>query len=192
MRLVMKGRYYGFHDPLTERPGTSKRGWACLATESHANPMEMPTEARMDERRFQVVLSRRQRYEFAARYDDPALPELRLDEAPPLGEGHGPNAARVLGAAVGNCLAASLLFCLSKARVDVGDLDVNVNGTITRNPEGRARVGELRVRLSPSVPEGSRERLDRCLGLFEDFCMVSASVRQGITIHVEVAPTVRP
>jgi uncharacterized OsmC-like protein len=145
----------------------------------------------MDERRFQVTLSRRRQYEFAARYDDPRMPELLLDEPPPLGGGGGPNAARVLGAALGHCLAASLLSCLGKGRVDVGDLEVRVDGTVTRNEQGRLRIGNLQVTLAPSVPAGARERLSRCVDLFEDFCVVTASVRQGIPVHVQVTPTER-
>jgi organic hydroperoxide reductase OsmC/OhrA len=143
----------------------------------------------MDERHFSVELTRDRSYAFTARFDDPDLGELKLDESPPLGARHGPNPTRVLGAAVGHCLASSLLFCLSKARVDVSDLTVRVNGTVTRNDAGRLRITDLRVTLVPAVRSAERERFGRCVGLFEDFCIVTSSVRGGIPIHVEVEPT---
>ena len=46
-----------------------------------------------------------------------------------------------MGAAVGNCLAASLLFCLEKARVPVTDIRARVEGYVVRNESGRLRVG---------------------------------------------------
>jgi organic hydroperoxide reductase OsmC/OhrA len=116
-------------------------------------------------------------------------PAVLLDEPPPLGRGGGPNPTRMLGVAVGACLSASLLFCLGKARVDVAAFETTVEGTVARNDEGRLRISELRVTLSPAVREADRERMQRCLGLFEDFCTVTASVRRGVPIHVEVAPT---
>jgi organic hydroperoxide reductase OsmC/OhrA len=142
----------------------------------------------MDGQRFAVTLSRQAGFTFAARYDGD-WPALTLDESPPLGEGRGPNAPRLLGAAVGHCLASSLLFCLGKARVPVEDLSVKVDGTVGRNDEGRLRITELRVTIVPTVPAGDRDRMQRCLGIFEDFCTVSASVRKGIPIHVEVTPS---
>ena len=48
------------------------------------------------------------------------------------------------------------------------------------------RIGSLRVRLSPDVPPADRERMGRCLELFEDFCIVTESVRQGINVEVAV------
>lgn len=144
----------------------------------------------MDERHFRVTLARRQAYEFLATFDEPDQ-QLLLDEPAPLGGGRSPNAARVLGAAVGNCLAASLLFCLGKARVDVGDLDVTVDGTVARNDRGRLRIAELKVTLAPSIRPADRERLSRCRDLFEDFCLVTQSVRSGLTVHVDVSPTDR-
>lgn len=143
----------------------------------------------MEERHFAVTLSRRQDYEFTVAFDEGYATDLAIDEPPPLGAGHGPNASRVLGAAVGHCLAASLLFCLGKARVTVADLGVRVDGTIARNDAGRFRITGLNVRLSPTVTAADRERINRCVALFEDFCIVTGSVRQGISVHVEVTPT---
>lgn len=142
----------------------------------------------MEQRQFAVTLARQDGYAFHAAFDLPGLPPLALDEPPPLGENRGPNATRVLGAAIGHCLAASLLFCLSKARVEVGHVAVRVTGTVTRNDEGRLRVGDLRVALAPTVRPSDRERIARCLELFEEFCIVTGSVRRGIPVQVEVVP----
>jgi organic hydroperoxide reductase OsmC/OhrA len=142
----------------------------------------------MEGRHFSVTLSRQQGYTFAAQCDGD-WPPLTLDEPAPLGDGQGPDASRVLGAAVGHCLASSLLFCLGKARIPVDGLSARVEGAVARNDEGRLRITELRVTLTPAVSGSDQDRMQRCLDLFEDFCTVSASVRRGIPIHVDVTPS---
>jgi len=111
---------------------------------------------------------------------------LVTDEPPPLGKGAGPNPGRLLAAAIGNCLASSLLFCLQKARVDVHRVDAVVDMTVARNPDGRLRIQGVSVRLAPEVPAEARERMGRCLELFESFCTVTESVRRGIDVKVSV------
>lgn len=143
----------------------------------------------MDAQHFHVTLSRRDAYVFAAGFDNADWPEVRVDEPAPVGGGTGPNATRLLGVAVGSCLAASLLFCLGKARVHVHDFEVRVDGTVARNDAGRMRIMELRVMLAPGIRDAERDRMQRCLMLFEDFCTVTASVRGGIPVQVEVTPT---
>lgn len=124
-------------------------------------------------------------YEFLATFDKrPDLPPLLLDEPPPLGDGHGPNAAALLATAVGNCLAASLLFCLRKSRADVTDLTARVSARIVRNEKGRFRVGGIDVEIEPALPPESAGRLPRCSEMFEEFCVVTESVRKGIPIAV--------
>jgi organic hydroperoxide reductase OsmC/OhrA len=93
-----------------------------------------------------------------------------------------------LAAAVGNCLAASLQLCLTRAHADASGMTAKVEGTLFRNRDGRLRIDELRVLLEPSVPEDARGRAERCLELFEDFCVVTESVRKGIDVLVEVRP----
>lgn len=138
--------------------------------------------------KFSVTLDRIERYRFDATFDNDAWPVLRLDEPEPLGEGTGPNASRVLAAALGNCLSSSLIFCLEKARVPVGDVTASVDCQLGRNERGRLRIGEVKVTIQPHVDGIPRSRLARCMELFEDFCVVTQSVRDGIDVKVEVEP----
>jgi organic hydroperoxide reductase OsmC/OhrA len=140
----------------------------------------------MNDTQFSLDLELRDGYAFAVDFGQAGVPDLLLDEPPPLGAGRGPNAARLIGAAVGNCLAASLLFCLRKSRIDVRQVHATVNGTLVRNERGRVRIGEIHVKLAPVVAAEDRERMGRCFELFEDFCTVTGSVRQGIPVDVEV------
>ena len=114
------------------------------------------------------------------------FPALLMDEPAPLGEGSGPNAAAVLAASVGNCLSASLLFCLRKARLEVRGLTTEVEITRERKERGRMRIGGMRVVLHPDVAPGGEGRVARCLELFEDFCVVTESVRSGVDVDVDV------
>jgi uncharacterized OsmC-like protein len=138
--------------------------------------------------KFALNLALDENYRMVADFDTEGVPALLMDEYPPLGEGTGPNPARVLGAAVGGCLSASLLFCLRKARLDVRDLKVRVEGGMARNEKGRLRIESLSVRLSPVLEASQIERLGRCLELFEDFCIVTESVRHGIRVDVALTP----
>ena len=125
-------------------------------------------------------------FEFVAEFNDvPGPPSVMFDEPPPLGGGRAPNAAAVLGAAVGNCLAASLAFCLRRAHVDVVHLNANVTTHVVRNEKGRFRIGSIDVELVPELGKIDAG-IGRCEELFEDFCTVTASVRKGIPIHVHV------
>jgi organic hydroperoxide reductase OsmC/OhrA len=146
------------------------------------------TPAPTHDQSFQISLALRDGYEMSADFGLPGVEPLLFDEPAPLGAGNGPNAARVLAAAVGNCLAASLLFCLRKARVDVQELRATVTGTMARTERGRLRITGLRVRLEPVVPADQHDRMARCVELYEDFCLVSQSVRQGIAITADVHP----
>lgn len=138
------------------------------------------------EETFAVTLSRHDDYRFDVDFGDGSGTTLRMDEPEPLGDGTGPNAARVVAAAIGNCLSASLLFCLAKARIDVADVKTHVTGTLVRNERGRMRLGSLAVRIEPNVGGVPPEKIQRCLDIFEDFCVVTASVRDGLDVAVEV------
>jgi organic hydroperoxide reductase OsmC/OhrA len=146
----------------------------------------MPHDDRGD---FAFTLTGDGGYRFTVDFDQEGVAPLLLDEPEPLGDGAGPNAARLLAAAVANCLSASLVFCLRKSRVEPGTVRTRVEGELVRNADGRMRIGGLKVRIDPDVPSAELGRLERCRELFEDFCLVTASVREGIDVEVEVAGT---
>ena len=136
---------------------------------------------------FEVTLTRKGGYRFEATFGDLGGTTLQMDEPPPLGEGAGPHPPRVLASAIGDCLSASLLFCLQKAHVDVQEVSTRVTCSVVRNERGRLRLGPLKVLIEPRTGDLPPERIKRCLEIFEDFCTVTASVREGLTIDVEVA-----
>lgn len=135
---------------------------------------------------FTIHVEQQQGFEFKVRFDWDTADDVLLDEPEPLGRRAGPNASRLVAAAVGNCLSSSLLFCLQKARAELsGQIATTVTGRVERNDRGRLRLAGLDVQIRLPVA-GGESAVRRCLGLFEDFCIVTESVRSGIPVQVEV------
>lgn len=138
-----------------------------------------------------VSLAREQGFRFRVRLgSDGRTTTIVTDEAPPLGEAAGPDPLALLSAAVGQCLASSLLFCMRKAHLEPAGLEAEVRADTVRNAEGRLRVGGIHVRLLPTVTPEVEARMRRCLEVFESFCLVTESVRAGIDVRVAVEPRV--
>lgn len=139
-----------------------------------------------DESLVDVTVEQVRDYEFRVRFDGTRLADLTTDEPSPLGRGAGPNPARLLLAAVANCLTASLLFALRKFQIDSGPLTTRATARLERNAVGRWRVAEAFVELQLADPPAAPKRLDRVLAQFEDFCIVTQSVREGVPVVVRV------
>lgn len=135
---------------------------------------------------FQITVEQEEDFRFVVQFDKEQFAPLTLDEPAPLGHDTAPNAARILAAAVGNCLAASFLLCARKSRAKLGPVRADVKATLARNEQGRIRVSRLDVRLDPRLAPEDQEKAARCRQLFEDYCIVTQSVRQGIDVQVTV------
>jgi organic hydroperoxide reductase OsmC/OhrA len=135
---------------------------------------------------FTLELEQIEDYEFRVKFDWPNVADLTMDEPAPLGRGAGPNAERLIGAAVANCLSSSLLFCMRKFKQTPGKLRADVAGELIRNERGRLRIGrfDVTIRLADAVAD--IKHFDRCAQQFEDFCVVTESVRHGIPVGVRV------
>lgn len=137
--------------------------------------------------RFTIHLEQERDYEFRVKFDWPGVDDLRVDEPAPLGSSRGPNAARLVAAAVANCLSASLFFCLrDKFKQRPGPLRAEVTGQLERADRGRLRIGSFDVAIHLAERAESVGHLDRCAQQFEDFCVVTESIRRGIPVRVRV------
>jgi uncharacterized OsmC-like protein len=127
-------------------------------------------------------------YRFDAAFPDtPGAPSIMLDEAPPLGTGTGPTPANLLAAAIGGCLSASLTLCLNKAHLEPDAVNAHVTASMARNAAGRLRIEAINVALTPCFAGTDEGRFDRCKSLYEEFCIVTESVRHGIPVNVTLA-----
>ena len=106
----------------------------------------------------------------------------------------GPNPSRMLALAVLGCLSASFIFCLKKRDFKVDDFNGEAEVTITRNDKGFWRIKKIDVNIEPKIenPE-TLKRAKQCLkqvkdgfSYFEQYCIVTQSVRAGIEVNVNL------
>jgi len=126
-------------------------------------------------------------YRFNITFDELKDVKLIMDEPKPIGKAEGPTAAMMLSAAIGHCLSSSLKFCMEKSRAPLKDVVTDVETSLARDARGRWRVEGIKVNVNVISDEDSKEKLDKCKGIFEDFCIVTASVRDGIKVDVSVS-----
>ncbi len=138
-----------------------------------------------DHNQFSIRLELMEDYLFKIDFGE--FGDVLTDEPPPLGKGEGPNPARMVAAAVGNCLCASLLFALRKKKDQPGNIQATVTGQLERI-DGRWRIGKLDVVMQVANPD-SLSHLPSALEQFEDFCVVTQSIRQGSPVNVTVQDT---
>jgi uncharacterized OsmC-like protein len=136
---------------------------------------------------FSITMDQIQDYEFRVKFDKDQYPDLMMDEPPPVGGDTAPNPSRLLAAAVGNCLSASLLFSTRKLRVNLRRIHTTVKVWYARNEQGRLRISNIKVEIDPEFDEADAAKMERCLSMFEDYCVVTQSVRKGFNVSVTVA-----
>jgi uncharacterized OsmC-like protein len=133
-----------------------------------------------------LSLEQQEDFQFSVRFEGEGLEPLLTDEPPPLGQGAGPSPSDLLLAAIANCLSASLLFALRKFRNEPGKLRATVTAERERNASGRWRIPRASVTLHLPDPAESYHNLDRILAQFEEFCIVTQSVREGIEVSARI------
>ena len=140
----------------------------------------------MSEKSIETKLRLIEGYKFDVNFDVDYLPNLVADEPKPIGEGSGPNAPRLLAAAVGQCMSSSLIYCLKKARIPINNIETTVKTNLFKNEKGRTRIKNIDIQILLEIDEEHKSRLNRCLTIFEDYCTVTQSIRNGIQVNIKV------
>jgi uncharacterized OsmC-like protein len=127
-------------------------------------------------------------YKFIVDFNKDSIPDLFMDESEdiPGGEGKGPTSSMLLAASIGNCLSASLNFCLTKKRYTVNGLKTKVIISRERNKEGFWRISEANVIITPDIESAEDISVQRCEEIFRKYCVVSSSLEEGIKINVNI------
>ncbi len=133
---------------------------------------------------FEVSLDLLEHYVFKADYGEMGF--IIVDEPAPLGTGEGPNPTRMLATAVANCLSASLIFALNKRKQSTRNLKATAIGKLTRKKDGFWRVENIDVKLMLDTQEMDQVAVKDALSVFEDYCLVTQSIREGIPVSLSV------
>jgi uncharacterized OsmC-like protein len=75
---------------------------------------------------------------------------------------------------------------LEKARMELKEMKTGVKGFLERNERGRLRLVRLNVHIVVDVEGEKPARVGRCLELFEDYCVVTGSIKKAIQVNVLV------
>ncbi len=137
-----------------------------------------------DKSTFGVDIKHLENMKFEVSFDHEEMGKLITDETTEVGgEGSGPTPGMLLAASLLNCMMASFLYCLNKKRIDVDDFKGDIKATIER-VDDRLRITKLDAVLKPEVED--KEKIQQCIKIFEDYCIVTQSVKNGIDIDVKV------
>lgn len=139
-----------------------------------------------DDQEISLTLTQESDYAFRIVFDETPIPDLHTDEPSPLGSDSGPNPSRLLVAAVANCLSASLIFALGKYKNTPKGVVARTRARLERNEHKRLRISHIDVVIELPDAAADYAQLDRLLKQFENFCIVTESVRAGVPVDVRV------
>jgi uncharacterized OsmC-like protein len=101
----------------------------------------------------------------------------------------GTSPTKLLALSVLGCLAASFIFCIQKKGLSLLNLEGKATVYIARNKENFWRVKKIETLLIPKTNDPIiQKRINQCKKFFEQYCIISESIRRGINIDVKIEP----
>ncbi|MFX1572963.1 MAG: OsmC family protein [Promethearchaeota archaeon] len=99
----------------------------------------------------------------------------------------GPHPSSLLALSVLGCLAASFTFCLKKKGFTLKELTGKAEVITRRNERGFWRVKAINIDIIPKIDNlNMRKRADICMKFFEQYCIISESLRAGMEVNVNI------
>jgi len=141
-----------------------------------------------DEAKYEVGLDLEDEMIFKCDLGQIKMQDLFIDEKHLKEENRiGPNPAMLLALAILGCLQASFTFCLQKKNFTLEDIRGRAEIVTSRNEKGFWRVKRINVKINPKIDDPiMRKRADQCRKMFEQYCIVTQSVRRGIEVNVDL------
>ena len=100
----------------------------------------------------------------------------------------GPSSVEYVLIGIGGCLGSTLAFCLKKYDIQIEDLEIIIDGTLKHSgPLKRLRLIKVDAELilTTKNTENSK-KIDECINNFQEHCVVSNSIINGLPIEVKV------
>lgn len=99
----------------------------------------------------------------------------------------GPSPVKLLALSVLACLSACFEFCLQKKGFTLSDLDGIAEVTFTRKDKEIWRIKKIDIELLPKIDNPEMHKsVAQCKRLFEQYCIISESLRKGMEINVNL------
>ena len=106
----------------------------------------------------------------------------------------GPDAASLLGMAIISCLSASFIFCMEKRNLTLDNLEAKADISFKELKQGYKRIDSIDVKIIPKTDDADvLKRIKQCIKelksgqmFFEESCIITPSIREGINIQVKV------
>ena len=114
---------------------------------------------------------------------------LLMDEPASFkGSDRGPSPVEYLLTGIGGCLGASFIYCCKINELKIKSLNIVVDGTLThKGPYNLLQLDHIDVELNVNeIEEKYKKKLDKCIGLFESYCVISNTLSTGLSIATTV------
>jgi len=113
-------------------------------------------------------------------------PSLRFDIPESFGgRGAGYCPEELFLASIAACLVNTFAYLRPKLRLKAKSLRVEALDYVMFK-DGGYRVSEVRLKVKIEVEKGQAELARRCLGLAEEYCHITRSIKPCIPVYVEV------
>lgn len=137
---------------------------------------------------FSVTLTHKNDYRFEVEFEDkfPDFGPYLSDEPEPMGTNLGPAPPHMLIASVANCLSASFMFAVNRAKQDTGGLVTKATCHVGRNEVRHFRIVKIDIEIQTGKAAADIGELEDILSRFEGISTVSRSVLEGVSIETTV------
>ena len=115
--------------------------------------------------------------------------DIHIDEPKSFhGTDLGPSSVEYVLIGIGGCLGSTLAFCLKKYEIEIDDLEITIDGTLSHSgPLKRLRLIKVDANLFLTTKNTDNpKKIEDCINNFKDHCVVSNSIINGLPIDVNV------